>query len=134
MMRLRSVIAFAILLGACGAQRYSHAECDVTDIHSLLASPLAFQGQQLCARGFLYDLGEMVAIYPERVTAATNLYDQTILLAANDGVVPSGSNIPVLVKGRIETAACNSDPDPDSSCVPISRAIVLEDWEVLVAE
>ena len=128
-------LALTAVVGCSPIQADWQAGCDITDINSLFASPLEFEGQRFCGRGFLYASGELAGVYPEPVQTMSDGLDQAILFAADSGrSLPTGRNTSVLVSGRIDAASCNSDPDPESACVPVAHAIILEDWDIRASE
>lgn len=139
MTALKSIWRIALMLvavTACAHHRPSvAAHCDVTDMRALFAAPLGYDGQRFCGRGYLTKAQGVLGIYPDPIMAESAPYEMAILLNASSGEgLPSelsaGSTIPIFLSGRLDTAACNSVLDEESSCVPVRRAIFLDHWSV----
>jgi hypothetical protein len=123
------------VVASCSVQRTDRVRCDVNDVGALFAAPIAFHGQRFCGQGYLDTGHGLAAIYPTPISSTSDRYDTAILLNAqnarrNQMELPLGTNILVLVRGRVDAESCNAVIDSESSCVPVRRAIILEDWEI----
>jgi hypothetical protein len=129
--RTMGAILSIIALAACASPARYQQFCDSSELSLVLADPLAHDGELFCGSGFLYSDENLTAIYDRPVTDLRQRYEAALMLVPSRGrehLPFLGTNVPVFVRGTIIGDACIDEGG--AACVPIRRAVFVEDWQV----